>query len=151
MYYSLSTTEQRNVLFSIIRIASKRLQNFNQKQTNYHQQAENLKPLQGVAGLISALIADNSGLKRYLFEWLTSNNATGVGSGRLEVRAIIAVVAQNQGKPLGFLQAQYCLKIADLLQDVFRTTLTSFGDKLYIKHAPILQQEGLAMPSALPL
>lgn len=59
-------------------------------------------------------------------EWLTGSSGAGLGEGVGIRRAAVAVIAQNK----------------DDLVMVLEKSLGQFGDQLYIKHSPMLQQEG---------
>lgn len=59
-------------------------------------------------------------------EWLTGSSEAGLGEGVGIRRAAVAVVSQDR----------------EDLVTVFEKSLSQFGDQLYIKHSPMLQQEG---------
>ena len=59
-------------------------------------------------------------------EWLTSSSAAGVGEEVGIRRAVLAVVAQEK----------------EDICTVVEKSINQFGDQLYIKHSPMLQQEG---------
>lgn len=79
------------------------------------------------AGIINALIKGNETLYNYLVTWCTSSSGAGLGDSVGIRRAILAVLAQNK----------------DGITIVFEKSLSQFGDQLYIKHAAILQQNGI--------
>lgn len=61
-----------------------------------------------------------------MLEWLTGSSAAGLGEGVGIRRAVLAVVSQHR----------------DDIVAVLEKSLSQFGDQLYIKHSPLLQQEG---------
>lgn len=79
------------------------------------------------AGIIDALIKDNETLYNYLVAWCTSSSGAGLGDSVGIRRAVLAVLAQNK----------------DGITTVFEKSMSQFGDQLYIKHAAILQQNGI--------
>jgi telomere length regulation protein len=84
------------------------------------------------AGIIDALIKGNETLYNYLVTWCTSSSGAGLGDSVGIRRAILAVLAQNK----------------DGITTVFEKSLSQFGDQLYIKHAAILQQNGIHSPKS---
>ncbi|KAK0728974.1 telomere length regulation protein-domain-containing protein [Apiosordaria backusii] len=121
---NLPSTEQRKVLFSILKLfSSKYLDRLG------HCDTEDSKPLvAAVAGALEAIIGESNNLKDYLVEWLTSSSGAGLGEGVGIRRAVLAVVSQNR----------------DGVVTVLEKSLGQFGDQLYIKHSPMLQQEAHA-------
>lgn len=99
----LTLNEKRNILHTILRIASKRLQVSNDECSDVEEQDDNTKVLQGVAALISGLTTDDDGLKECLCQWLTGNNAAGIGQGIAIQRAVIATLAVDQGESYSLL------------------------------------------------
>lgn len=84
----------------MLRIASKRLQGFNKECSDVEETDDDTKILQGVAALISGLTADDDELKECMCQWLTGNNAAGLGQGIAIQRAVIAALAVDQGEAL---------------------------------------------------
>lgn len=119
---NLPPTEQRKVLFSILKLfSSKYLDRLG------HCDSEESKPIvSAVAGAIKSIIGESTSLKNYLVEWLTSSSGAGLGEGVGIRRTVLAVVSQNR----------------DDIVAVLEKSLSQFGDQLYIKHSPMLQQEG---------
>lgn len=88
--------------------------------------------ISAAAGIIDALIKGNETLYNYLVAWCTSSSGAGLGDSAGIRRAILAVLAQNK----------------DGITTVFEKSLSQFGDQLYIKHAAILQQNGINTPDS---
>ncbi|KAK4659258.1 telomere binding protein [Podospora pseudocomata] len=121
---NLPPTEQRKVLFSILKLfSSEYLDRLG------HCDSEESKPIvSAVAGAIKSIIGESTSLKNYLVEWLTSSSGAGLGEGVGIRRTVLAVISQNR----------------DDIVAVLEKSLSQFGDQLYIKHSPMLQQEAHA-------
>lgn len=87
---------------------------------------ESSKIISAAAGVVKAAIGPSENVKKHLVDWLTSSSGAGLGDGIGIRRAVMAVVSQHR----------------DDLMSVFEKSLAQFGDQLYIKHSPVLQQEG---------
>lgn len=91
------------------------------------------KPIiSAAAGIIDALIKGNETLYNSLVAWCTSSSGAGLGDSVAIRRAVLAVLAQNK----------------DGITTVFEKSMSQFGDQLYIKHAAILQQNGISTPNS---
>ncbi|KAK4240795.1 telomere length regulation protein-domain-containing protein [Achaetomium macrosporum] len=121
---NLPQTEQRKVLFSVLKhFSADHLDRLGRCET------EESKPLiSAVAGAISAVLDPEGNGKRHLLEWLTGSSGAGLGEGVGIRRAVMAVISQNR----------------DDLVTVLEKSLSQFGDQLYIKYSPVLQQEAHA-------
>ncbi|KAJ4296139.1 telomere binding protein [Collariella sp. IMI 366227] len=121
---SLPLTEQRKVLSSVLKLFSaEHLDRLGQCES------DDTKPvISAVAGSLSSILASNDNGKRCLVEWLTASSGAGLGEGVGIRRAVLAVISQQR----------------DDLVTVLEKSLSQFGDQLYIKHSPTLQQEGPA-------
>ncbi|KAK0670386.1 telomere length regulation protein-domain-containing protein [Cercophora samala] len=121
---NLPPTEQRKVLFSMLKLfSSKYLDRLG------HCDSEDSRPLiSAVAGALKSIIGETTSLKNYLVEWLTSSSGAGLGEGVGIRRAVLATVSQSR----------------DDVVAVLEKSLGQFGDQLYIKHSPMLQQEAHA-------
>lgn len=90
-------------------------------------ESDETKPLvSAVAGALNSIVSMDQNLRRHLVEWLTSSSGAGLGEGVGIRRAVLAVVSQQK----------------DDIVAVLEKSLSQFGDQLYIKHSPVLQQEG---------
>lgn len=79
------------------------------------------------AGLISVVLDRNSTRRSSLISWLTSSSGAGSGESVGIRRAAITALSDEK----------------DDLETVLEKSIAQFGDQLYIKHTPILQQEGM--------
>ncbi|MCJ1389293.1 telomere binding protein [Xylographa bjoerkii] len=114
--YNLASYEQKNVLYTAIRLVTEQDSSFTQKSGF----------VGGVAALIEALVADRAHLQEVLVDWLTGNYMNGFNMGIYSRRAVLAALSPHP----------------DLVKKALQKLLHNFGDKLYIKHIPVLQQEG---------
>ena len=117
----LRQTEQRKTLYLVLKI-------FSQEYLNRLGtcDSEDHQPLiSSVAGALNSIIGTNDSLRGHLVEWLTNSSGAGLGEGIAIRRAVLAVVSQDK----------------DSIVTVLEKTINQFGDQLYIKHSPILQQE----------
>lgn len=118
----LPQSEQRKVLRSVLKLLSgEHLDRLGRCEP------EDSKPLvSAVAGALSQSLGSEESGRRQLVEWLTGSSGAGLGEGVGIRRAVMAVISQDR----------------DDLLTVFEKSLGQFGDQLYIKHSPMLQQEG---------
>lgn len=118
----LPSTEQRKVLFSVLKLLSADYLD----RLGLCESIESSTPISAVAGSISSIIRGAQARRTHLAEWLTSSSGAGLGEGVGIRRAVLAVVSQDK----------------DAMVEVLERSISQFGDQLYIKHSPILQQEG---------
>jgi telomere length regulation protein len=88
--------------------------------------------ISAAAGVIYQVVGPASPRMDHLASWLTRSSGAGVGYGVGIRRAVLAVVSQDK----------------ELITSILEKCLDQFGDPLYIKHSPILQQESqfLSLP-----
>ena len=80
-----------------------------------------------VASLISQMVGDNvPHHKEHLVSWLTGSSGAGLGDGIAIRRAVVVVLSREKTD----------------IKTVLDKSLQQFGDQLYIKHTPTLQQDG---------
>lgn len=84
------------------------------------------KVVSSVAALIAHIVSDIQHHKEHLISWLTGSSGAGLGDGIAIRRAVIAVLSRDK----------------TVIQTVLDKSLQQFGDQLYIKHTPTLQQDG---------
>jgi telomere length regulation protein len=119
----MSKLDQRKFLYFVLR----------QLSTQFLDKMGRLEPSEGIetisaaAGIIDSVIGDDQGRKNDLIAWLTSSSGAGIGEGIGIRRAAIATIAKDKEATISILEK----------------SLSQFGDQLYIKHAPMLQQEGM--------
>lgn len=78
------------------------------------------------ASALKHIIGDDEVRKGHLLGWLTGTPGAGLGEECGIRRAAIAVLADDR----------------EAITTVLEKSLSQFGDQLYIKHTPMLQQEG---------
>lgn len=117
----MSTLDQRKVIFSLLKY-------FSDTHLNKLGKCESAHSGEIIAGAITFIgdvVGNKEGKIDHLVSWLTSSSGAGLGDGVGIRRAVMAVVAQNR----------------DALISVLEKTIAQFGDALYVKHSPMLQQE----------
>ncbi|KAL8714808.1 MAG: hypothetical protein Q9220_001321 [cf. Caloplaca sp. 1 TL-2023] len=118
---SLRYSAKKTVIHSLLRILAKA--HFDHSEKNMLPEGS-MKKIGGTADLLQEFLRDQKDSVDIVMEWVAGDSVV----QSLEIRrAVIAVVAQNVG----------------LLRTAFSNTLSLFGDKLYIKHTPILNQDGM--------
>lgn len=65
--------------------------------------------------------------KEHLISWLTGTSGAGLGDGIAIRRTVVVVLSKDKAA----------------IETVLEKSLQNFGDQLYIKHTPTLQQEGI--------
>lgn len=141
----LSANEQKTLLFSIIRILSE-MQLSTDGPTQDLRRVGQSTAIGGVAALIKAILDDVQILQDFLVEWLVGVSADAVGYVHITHRAVTVALSSIPGEYLN-LELQYFIPLNRLPEQATKALqkgLTLFGDKLYIKHTPILHQEGQA-------
>jgi telomere length regulation protein len=88
---------------------------------------EQSRQISAAAGLLNAFINAGTSLKDYLVIWLTDPSGLGLASPLGTLRAVIAALSSHE----------------DEMSAVIEKSLSLFGDKLFISHAPMLSQETL--------
>jgi telomere length regulation protein len=81
----------------------------------------------GAAAYLKSIVSKNDIRRSHLISWLTSLSGAGVGEAIGIRRAALAVLSDSKYD----------------MESVLEKSLQQFGDQLYIKHAPSLQQEGI--------
>ncbi|KAH6638087.1 telomere length regulation protein-domain-containing protein [Boeremia exigua] len=89
--------------------------------------------ISGAACLLNKVIQDNEILKDHIISSLTRSTIPSLDESLATRRTVVAALAQDEDK----------------LQTMFENCIKTFGDSVYIKHTPILQQEALAQTLAL--
>ncbi|KUJ22280.1 uncharacterized protein LY89DRAFT_292418 [Mollisia scopiformis] len=123
---SLSNIEQRNVLYTVLNLLSRDyLSAAIPTEDNSEWWQSDSRAISAAAGLITAVIAKAETRKANLVSWLTNSSGAGVGEGIAIRRAALVTIAESKSD----------------VESVFDKSLSQFGNKLYIKHTPTLQQE----------
>lgn len=121
---ALPSLDQRKVIFAVLKILSDTYLD----RLGSCESPESGPIIAGAAGAIKAIVDTNGAKVAHLVFWLTSSSGAGLGDGVGIRRAVMAVVAQNR----------------ESIINVLEKSLAQFGDQLYIKHSPTLQQEAHA-------
>lgn len=96
-------------------------------ELNASNPSEEQRKVSAAAGIIKSLVANETKYLSHLVTWLTSANGAGLGDTIGIRRAVLAVLSSDR----------------DSIATVFEKSLNQFGDYLYIRHTPVLQQEGM--------
>ena len=143
----LSPHEQKTLLFSIIRILSE-MHLSTDGPTQDLRRVGQSKAIGGVAALIRAIVEDDQVLQDFLVEWLVGVFADAVGYVHIAHRAVTAALSSIAGEylisPTIFIPLN---RLPEQATKALQKGLALFGDKIYIKHTPILHQEGRASNS----
>jgi telomere length regulation protein len=81
-----------------------------------------------VAAILKDVVLDDETRKNLLIDWCASPSGAGLGDGIGIRRAVVAALAQDR----------------EAITTVLSKSLAQFGDELYIRHAAILQQNGMS-------
>ncbi|POS79757.1 telomere length regulation protein [Diaporthe helianthi] len=121
LFGGLASTEQRTLLFTILKIIA----DIHLNQVNNSNPSEQPMKISAAAGIINLFVGNNTKHLSHLVTWLTSATGAGLGDAIGIRRAVLAVVSSDR----------------DTMATVFEKSLSQFGDYLYIRHTPVLQQE----------
>ncbi|CAJ2501229.1 Uu.00g040820.m01.CDS01 [Anthostomella pinea] len=116
--------QQRKVLLIILKLLS----NLYLGSADSSEGTDDDPIISAVAGALRDVIAKDENQKDYLISWLTGASGAGLGESCGIRRAAVAVLADD--------------KVA--ISTVLEKSLNQFGDQLYIRHSPMLQQEAHA-------
>ena len=123
----LASFEQRIVIQSILQLVSKEyLSTIATSEDNPSWWKIDAEIISAIAGLISQVLGNQDLRKTQLITWLTDSSGAGVGESIAIRRASITSLAKSKKD----------------IEVIFDKSLHQFGDQLYIKHTPIIQQEG---------
>ncbi|KAI0890169.1 telomere length regulation protein-domain-containing protein [Annulohypoxylon maeteangense] len=86
------------------------------------------KLISAASGVLKTVVGNDEARKTNLISWLTSGSGAGIGEGYGVRRAAVAVFSDDK----------------ESMVVILERSLAQFGDKLYIKHAPLLQQDAHA-------
>ncbi|ETS87273.1 hypothetical protein PFICI_01101 [Pestalotiopsis fici W106-1] len=114
--------DQRRFLTTILKLLASRLPTSSDKST------EDYPMIWAAAGVLKSVIGTSQVRKGYLIAWLTDASGAGLGDDCGIRRAAVAALANDK----------------EAITTVLERSLNQFGDQLYIKHSPILQQEAHA-------
>lgn len=124
---SLPSFDQRNFLFSLLKIISRDyLSSPIKSDADSGWWKSDTSIVGAAASLISLVVAEDEGRKNLLMSWLTNSSGAGVGDGIAIRRAVLVALAGDKSD----------------METILDKSLGQFGDQLYIRHTPTLQQEG---------
>jgi telomere length regulation protein len=124
----LPSFEQRNVLYSLIKIISRDyLSSSIPTEDNTQWWLSDATNISAAACLIKLVLDGEESRKSHLISWLTNSSGAGVGDGIAIRRAVIACITPDKAG----------------IETVLEKSMQQFGDQLYIRHTPTLQQEGM--------
>lgn len=121
VFDNLPHSEQRTVLFNFLKILSELYLN----DLDPSDVSQEKAIISAVAGVIRELVTDEPKNASLLVTWLTNATGAGLGDAVGVRRAILAVLSSDRASII----------------NVFEKSLGQFGDYLYIRHTPMLQQE----------
>ncbi|KAJ0291347.1 hypothetical protein Brms1b_003799 [Colletotrichum noveboracense] len=124
LFGQFSQLEQKRTIFAVLKHLSEVFLN----KLDDEETAEPSQIISAAAGVVDRLIANGESRKTHLVSWLTSSTGAGLGEGIGIRRAVLAALAQDKE----------CINL------VLEKSINQFGDQLYIKHSPILQQQAHA-------
>jgi len=114
--------DQRKVLLLILKLLSDAyLDAIGNSEAN-----EEYPTIWAAVCVLREIAVESDAQREHLVGWLTGASGAGVGEGCGIRRAAVAALADRK----------------DSISTVLEKSLNQFGDQLYIKHTPILQQEG---------
>ncbi|KAI0155054.1 telomere length regulation protein-domain-containing protein [Xylariaceae sp. FL1272] len=116
--------EQRKVLFQLLKILSNSFTTF----ADDGKDTEDYPTIWAALAIIQAVIIDNDDQRDNLVAWLTSASGAGIGDASGIRRAAIGALGTHK----------------ESIVEVLEKSLNQFGDQLYLKHSPTLQQEAHA-------
>ncbi|KAF7871839.1 hypothetical protein EAF04_003946 [Stromatinia cepivora] len=126
LYGNLPSFEQRNLLYTFLNILSRDHLSLDITSEDDDQWWQaNTSIVSAAAKLINILISENEPRKDHLIAWLTNSSGAGIGEGVAVRRAAIVSLSKNKKD----------------MEAILERSLSQFGDTLYIRHAPTLQQE----------
>lgn len=122
LFTHLSQLEQKRVLYAVLRHLSESSLN----KLGIADTPEASTIIGAAAGVVEKLVENETSRKNHLVVWLTGATGAGLGDAVGIRRAVLAVLAQDR----------------EAITTVLEKSLHQFGDELYIRHSPVLQQEG---------
>ncbi|QDS68262.1 hypothetical protein FKW77_010626 [Venturia effusa] len=125
---SLHSYEQRSVLKSILRCVSKMSEVAKDDPWQWSVLETNAPEIAGSAAVLNGFLFDNEILLDYLVELLTRlESSPMIGPCTLQ-RVVLACIANDN----------------DRIASVMEKSMEQFGDQMFVKHAPMVQQEANA-------
>ncbi|ROT37249.1 telomere length regulation protein [Sodiomyces alkalinus F11] len=121
---NISQLEQKRILYAVLKYLAETFLN----KLGSTDSPESRRVISGAAAVIEKLVGSEESRKNHLIVWLTGSTGAGLGDAIGIRRAVLAVLARDK----------------DSIGTVLEKSLNQFGDQLYIRHSPVLQQEAHA-------
>jgi telomere length regulation protein len=129
---SIPTFEQRNFVYSFLKLVSRDyLSSIVTSEDDSRWWQSDTGLVSAAAGLIKLVFHRDESWKNHLMTWLASSSGAGVGEGIAIRRAVITALATHKSE----------------VETILDKSLRQFGDPLYIRHTPTMQQEGTVLLS----
>lgn len=126
LFDQIPALEQKKILFAILNCLSATYLS----PTDGAADQSTSSAVSAVAGLVAEVVRDDKILHGFLVSWLAAGSNAFTGGIGIR-RSVLAVLSKDR----------------ENLFTVLQTAVNNFGDQLFIKHAPILQQEGKQPPT----
>lgn len=124
----LQSHDKRTYLTSLLRVLSRKhlISTVSSSEFDPKWWVEDVPKISQIAGLLNDVIGSNEDFRDLAVDWLISPNGGGVG------------------EPIGIRRALVCVlsKGEVVLKGLLEKSLGQFGDKIWIRHTPIMRQEG---------
>jgi telomere length regulation protein len=127
---SLPSYDQRTVLDGTLRALSKQYLTTSSATDTTEWWKDDSSSISAAAAYLKFIISDDETRKSQLVTWLTSSLGAGVGESIGIRRAAVATFSDSKSD----------------LETILEKSLQQFGDQLYIRHSPSIQQEGRVLP-----
>jgi telomere length regulation protein len=125
---TLPSFEQRNFIYSFLNLVSRHyLSSIVTSEDDSRWWQSDAEIVSAASGLIKLILSTDEPRKSHMITWLTSSSGAGVGDGISIRRAVIAALATEKND----------------IETILDQSLRQFGDQLYIRHTPTMQQEGI--------
>jgi telomere length regulation protein len=123
----LPSSAQRMVLHAALRMLSNRY--LSQVSVDYDTDwwKADVGLVSAGAAFLGQIVSKHEARRSHLIQWLTSLSGAGTGEAIGIRRAALAVFSTSKSE----------------LESILEKSLQQFGDQLYVKHTPTLQQEGI--------
>lgn len=124
----LPNFEQRSFLHSVLKILAKDYLSAEiTTEADCGWWKSDKEVVAAAATLISIFLAKEETRKNHLITWLTGSSGAGIGDGIAIRRAVLVALAEDRND----------------IETILEKSIQQFGDQLYIKHVPSMQQEGM--------
>jgi len=119
--------DQKIFILSALQLISKDyLSSIVTSEANSNWWREDATVVSAAAGLLSLVLCKEESRKAQIIAWLTGSSGAGVGDGIAIRRAVLATLSADKSD----------------MEMILERSLHQFGDQLYIRHTPTMQQEG---------